>query len=86
GRLWLLQRSGPPATPAGDGRADAELAVAGLGRQRHQAGGRHDRRSGQPHQRPRHRRAAGSADPGRHGGRVPRGGHPRARSPPGPRL
>ncbi|CAA9478486.1 MAG: hypothetical protein AVDCRST_MAG38-1785, partial [uncultured Solirubrobacteraceae bacterium] len=86
GRLWLLQRPGPPATPAGDGRADAELAVAGLGRQRDQARRRHDGRSGQPDQRPGNRRAAGSADPRRHGGGLPGGRDPGARGTPGTRL
>ena len=67
----LLQRPRLPAAYAGDGRADAGLSVAGMGRQRDQARGRHDRRGDQPGQHPGHHGAAGPADPHRHGHGLP---------------
>ncbi|CAA9534393.1 MAG: hypothetical protein AVDCRST_MAG30-4078, partial [uncultured Solirubrobacteraceae bacterium] len=69
-----------------DDESDAGGPVARLGGQRDQARGGHDGRGRQPDQRAGDRRAAGAADPRRDGHGLPRGGHARARSPPGPLL
>src|SRR5215216_2518330 len=79
GGLRLLSGPRLPEEVAGDGRADAGHSVARLGRQRDQAGRRHDRRGDQPRQHPRHDRAAGTADPRGHGDGLPGGRHAGAR-------